>query len=140
MNKDAIRTPEQSKKFNTLIGKLGIDKETKAEMVSAISNGRTTTSAHLTVNECSQLINKLEHGFATPQRSRELTILDKARYRLLCTLRNKGFKTPTGKPDRSKIDAYTMHYWGKKVAAMDMSECNKYIAVVNKWRVKYAKD
>lgn len=140
MNPNQLRTSAQSIKLNTLVSKLGIDKEAKADLVSQFSNGRTTTSAKLFIGECASLINLLENGkkVETHVASRILTVLEKTRWRLIYTLRDKGMVTEKGKPDMQKINHYTTHYWGKLVGDMDMHELNIYISVVKTWREKDA--
>lgn len=138
MNPNAIRTTEQSIKLNTLVSKLGIDKDTKADLVMQASNNRTKSSKFLTISECARLIGQLAGSTKTPDQQRVVKVLDKTRWRLMYTLRDHGMADAKGQPDKEKINQYTTHYWGKKVEEMQMDELNRYIAVVKKWRLKNA--
>ncbi len=55
------RTLSQNKRLFQLLNKLNIDECTRYDMVFNATGGRTTSSAELTVNECSALIKALEN-------------------------------------------------------------------------------
>ncbi len=54
------RTLTQNSRLHALLNELGVDSETKREMVFNYTNGRTTSTKELTIDECNELINSLE--------------------------------------------------------------------------------
>lgn len=134
------RTPGQNIRLHKLLHKLGIDKDTKAELVMQFSNGRTSHSSELYIQECRALISALESGTPSPVKdeSRKATILEKTRWRLIYTFRDKGMVLEGNKPDMDRINQYTEHYWKKRVFEMTLEEANTYIGIVKKWRKKNA--
>lgn len=55
------RTPAQNERLHALIGQLRFDKEEKAELVKAFTNGRSTSSKDLTFAEADLLIKYLDN-------------------------------------------------------------------------------
>jgi len=62
------RTLQTNKKLYALIGQLGIDNDTKIDMVLSMSNGRTEHSSELSENEAQRLIDILESNIGKKQR------------------------------------------------------------------------
>ena len=56
-----FRTNEQSIRLHTILGKLGVDKETKETMVYEATAERTNKSSAMYVHECDGLINALQN-------------------------------------------------------------------------------
>lgn len=54
------RTKDQNIRLHALIGKLGIDKKEKADLVSKHTKGRTESSADMYMHECNSLMNELQ--------------------------------------------------------------------------------
>lgn len=131
-----LGTPDQSKKLHTLLTKMGIDDDNKRRLVRSFSYNRTETSKELSMSECAALIKALEESKNTADQQHALNeakLLEKARWALRFAMRDHwNMKTPDGKPDNDHIDKYTLHYWHKVIAGMDMGELNKYIAIVKK--------
>lgn len=135
------RTARQSKILYTLLGKLGIDADTKAEMVLGISNGRTGHSSELTQEEMALLIARLQQLYSKTEQYRNNRVLNNTRWRLIYALRDKGMSNPDGTPDYDRIHHYTQHYWGKHINRMTLRELNKYIGIVKRWKtLKHASD
>jgi hypothetical protein len=62
------RTLQTNKKLYALIGQLGIDNDTKIDMILSMSNGRTEHSSELSENEAQRLIDILESNIGKKQR------------------------------------------------------------------------
>lgn len=86
------RTPEQNIQLHTLLTRLGIDLEGKEDLVSQYTQGRTTSSREMNVEECQALINELNRHTAPD-------LLDTKRKRVIAHLAEAGYLTPEGKPD-----------------------------------------
>lgn len=56
-----LRTINQNRQLHALVNKLGINKETKEELVYEYTKGRSSSSADLNLDECQALINNLNH-------------------------------------------------------------------------------
>lgn len=57
---EKIRTQEQNTRFHAIIGKLGLSKDEKQQLVEEVSYGRTDSSRELYVSEMNHLINHLQ--------------------------------------------------------------------------------
>jgi hypothetical protein len=97
-----VRTKEQSIRFNTIISKLGIDKEGKEDLVYNITQGRATSSKDLTHLECDKLIKNLQPNV--------LIEGDKQRKKILSIVHELGWETPTGKIDWNALNPYLLKY------------------------------
>lgn len=62
------RTLQTNKKLYALIAQLGIDNDTKIDMVLSMSNGRTEHSSELSESEAQRLIDILESNIGKEQR------------------------------------------------------------------------
>lgn len=54
------RTPQQNIRFHTLIRLRRLDKEDKAELVKACTDGRTISSSEMSINEMAKAIEILD--------------------------------------------------------------------------------
>lgn len=70
--------PGQLKALNTLVSKLGIDKEEKAMMVEGFSGGRCTSSKDLYIAEAAAMINHLKH--LDPEETKAVKMRNKVYY------------------------------------------------------------
>jgi len=138
------RTAAQSKRLYALLSKLGIDAETKSELIYNYTQGRTIHSSELTIDECDKLIRQLQQIYQDSEAYRNHRILNNTRWKLIYSLRDKGMCTDDGKPDFQRIHDYCIHYWHKHINDMTIDELNKYIGIVRKWsklkKIKYATD
>jgi len=128
------RTAQQSRIFYALLRKLGIDGDTKSAMVYQVSNGRTEHSSELTREEMALLIASLQREVMKTEKYRQERILNKTRWRLVYALRDRGMRKADGTPDFDRIHQYTQHYWGKHINSMTLTELNRYIGVVKRWK------
>jgi len=100
--------PGQLKALNTLVGKLGIDKESKAVMVEGFSNGRCTSSKELFMNEAADMIKHLKS--LDPEESKA----EKMRRKIISLAHEMGWKVDN-KADMKRIDNWcTVYGHGKK--------------------------
>lgn len=98
----STRTNEQSIRLHTIVGKLGIDSEMKAELVNVITNGRSSSTKDLTHLECDALIKNLQ--VSVPKAG------DKQRKKILSIVHELGWETPTGKIDWNALNPYLLKY------------------------------
>lgn len=124
-------TTEQLRKLHAIMRKLYItSKEEKQRLVKQISNNRTTSAKELTAEEITRLISLLHLTLKkSPQH-----IENKLRWKLIYTLRDKGFKKEDGTIDFDKIHDYCQKYWKKNINQMSVNDLRKYISVVIKWK------
>lgn len=134
-------TKAQIKMLHALLSKLGLDAGLKREIILNATDGRTEHSSELTAQEMAVLLNKLQQQAIGHEAYRRQRVLNKTRWRLIYTLRDKGMALPDGTPDYNRIHSYIQHYWGKHINHMSLPELNKYIGVVKRWeKLKYAQN
>jgi hypothetical protein len=100
-----IRTESQNKALHLLLGKVGIDQDTKADMVFNYTDGRTMHSAEMTCMECDALIRALRKMIPD--------IMDKKRKRVIANMAEAGF-IRNGKPDMFAINEWVLKQGLKK--------------------------
>ncbi|MCK6649816.1 MAG: hypothetical protein L6Q66_09180 [Bacteroidia bacterium] len=99
------RTAKQNGTLHALITKLGIDEETKADLVAQVSEGRERSSRNLTYNECDKLIKHLQslvsenHDKSNRMRRKILSICHEMKWTL-----------PGSKLDWNKINNWLLKY------------------------------
>jgi len=106
------RTLQQNKQLHALISKLGIDKDTKAEMVHQYTRGRTCSSAGMTINECDILINffsKQVEGY-TPGGHTLDSNANKMRRKILSICHDMLWENPDGSVDWKALEAWLLKY------------------------------
>ena len=106
----STRTNEQSIRLHTILGKLGIEKEEKEDLVYQITNGRFNSTKALTFLECDALIKGLQAKIPKE-------VLDYARTDKSDKMRKKIFSicheirwTINGKVDTKKLNEYLLKY------------------------------
>lgn len=100
--------PGQLKALNTLVSKLGIDKETKSIMVQGFSSGRCISSKELLSDEANDMIKHLKS--LDPEEAKA----EKMRRKIISLAHEMGWKVDN-KADMKRIDNWCMVYGhGKK--------------------------
>lgn len=100
-----LRTLEQNKRLHTLLGKLGVEKEQKEELVFGFSGERTISSAELTMQECYSLCNHLQGMiYASDDRA------DVMRKKVLSICHEMKWKLESGKIDWEHLNDWLMKY------------------------------
>ena len=74
-----LRTTQQNSRFHTLLTLRKFDREDKAELVKTITNGRTTSSAQMTVDEMRVAIERLDDEQTTSLKKMRAKIIKIAR-------------------------------------------------------------
>lgn len=100
----STRTKEQSVRLHTILGKLQIDAEGKADLVFAITKGREKSTTGLTQLECIALINDLQEKLPKNESK-----ADKMRKKILSTCHEMRW-TIDGKVDFERLDHYLKKY------------------------------
>lgn len=98
-----MRTLEQNKKLHVVLAQLGLnDRETKQELASQYSRGRTERTSELTEAEFGQMLSNLCKQPTDWQRTPE----NKARRRVLCLAHQLEWETDNGDVDMAVLDAW----------------------------------
>ena len=97
------RTVMQNSQLYLLLSKLGIDRETKGEMVLSFTDNRTIKSSEMTKTECQSLINDLNHKLNFDPRA------DKMRKKVISQFIKMGY-TVNGKIDMVALDVWCQKY------------------------------
>lgn len=110
------RTISQNRRLYTLFGKLKVDKETKEDLVSQYTSGRTLSSAEMTIPECQALINNLQHManetvkvMVTPKAPTAQNPSDKMRKKILSICHEMNWKEK-GHLDWTRINGWLLKY------------------------------
>jgi hypothetical protein len=104
-----IRTKKQNMAFHALIGKIGIDKETKRDMILGMTNMRTSSSKDLTSDECQALINALRVKSGLKPDKVQDDPADKMRKKILSICHEMHW-TVNGKVDWRRLDTWLKQY------------------------------
>ena len=130
------RTLEQNKILHKLIGELRIDTEMKANLIYQFTDGRESSSAEMSVDECGSLISYLQ-GIFNQGKNRENTIINKLRWRFFYTLRDKGYLPDLKNDDAmDSLDAMTLKIWHKSASQMNAKDLTSHIGIVKRWKNK----
>ena len=86
---------------------LGIDSDHKADLVQEASEGRTSSSAELSSEECQRLINHLQTMVNDQNRN---TPENRMRRKVISIVHELRWKTPDGKIDYKRLDAWMLKY------------------------------
>jgi membrane carboxypeptidase/penicillin-binding protein len=110
------RTKNQNRAIHTLCNHLGFDSDDRKQIVEKFSQGRTTSSAELTVEEARRLINDMRENL--PQQiyvnSPEEQERDRKRKRVISHLAEAGYIKKDGKHDMDAIHAWVRRQKYKK--------------------------
>lgn len=121
---------------NKLLYKLLSDTGTlayKEELVIQFTNGRTTKSSEMTVEECTALIKRL---LEFSQHKKKAIKLDKLRKTVISLYRTIGYNKD-GKADMKRIYTDVKNYWGKDLNEYTEQELIKIISVLKNKIVPY---
>lgn len=100
-----LRNAAQNTQLHALIGKLGIGKETKEDLVYQYTAGRECSSSKMTVAECQALINHLN---VLAKGKSDVT--DKQRKKILSICHEMNWRTENGKVDFARLKEYLLKY------------------------------
>ncbi len=139
-------TPAQLKKLNTLVSKLNIPKETKADMVQGFSGGRTASSSQLLFAEAAQMIAHLQS--LAPSAAKAPDPLYKMRGRVLSLCHvlqwykraaNGTLVLKDGKPllDYQRINDFCVKSLKKRLNQLDSKELQKMIYIFEQVQKDY---
>jgi hypothetical protein len=93
-----FRNKSQNNRLHALITKLGIDEETKQELVYKYTNGRLTSSKTMLMHECQALINELQVMANRIPKNQDEIKADGQRKKMFSIAREMGWVT-NGKVD-----------------------------------------
>ena len=102
--------PPQLKCLNTIVGKLGMSKETKQMMVSAFSGGRATSSKDLYLDEATAIIKHLKSLDNDEPKA------EKMRKKMISMAHEIGWETKPRRADMKRLDD-----WCKKFGYLHKS-------------------
>lgn len=111
------RNKFQNIALHTLIGKLGIDKDTKEQLVLDFTNNRTASSAGMKFTECENLINKLKD-----MQTVEFSPGQKMRSKIFWYFRKAGYLNNIGKTDQNAVYSWVLKYGYLKKSLKDYTE------------------
>lgn len=114
-----LRNKKQNSELHALISKLGIDAETKEELVYNFTKQRTKSSAQMLIWECQALINELRAKALLIPKNKDAEQADKLRKKLFSIAREMGWVT-NGKVDQ-RLHAWVLKYGHQKKALNDYS-------------------
>jgi hypothetical protein len=128
-----LRTKTQNSRFHSLIQSLGLDQETKSDLVHQYTNGRTIKSSEMDYKEMEWLISDLSKRTKTVDR-RPSTVdrSDNMRKKLISLFREMDYHTPEGKADMTRIKATLLSNWKKDLNEYTDAELSTIIAVVKR--------
>lgn len=138
--------PAQLKKLNTLVSKLNIPKDTKADMVEGFSGGRATSSSKLLFDEALQMIAHLQS--LAPSAAKAPDPLFKMRGRVLSLCHTLHWYERTaigtlvmknGKPvlDYKRINDFCVKNQKKRLNQLDSKELQKMIYIFEQVQKDY---
>lgn len=105
----------QLKCLNTLVSKLGIDKEAKEILVKGFSEGRSTSSKELLSDEAAAMIKHLKT--LDPQEPKA----EKMRRKIISMAHEMGWTLRQGQGDKRKADMKRVDEWCKKFGYLKKS-------------------
>ncbi len=122
------RLPSQNERFHGLIGKLGMDRDEKKELVREVSAGRCTSSADLTAHEMQKAIEMLAGTYD----SRIARMAAKAR----AIAQDIGLIViKEGKPDYTAMNTFVLRTCKKpNMFQLTYDELRYLITALEKWR------
>lgn len=127
-----LRTAQQNTQLHALIGKLGIDKDLKEELVAKFTSNRETSSAQMQYGECQDLINHLLQ-IAGGSHSQEWKASNKMRRKILMICHEIGWETPSGKVDFSRLNAWLLKFGYLHKANLNEYKYNELPTVVSQF-------
>lgn len=101
---------KQNSRLHALISKVGIDKETKAEMVFKYTNGKHTSSADMTFSQREQMINDLQRIANQMPMSVAEQSANQQRRKLFALCHEIGWELPNGKVDEDRLEKWILKY------------------------------
>jgi len=119
------RTLSQNKKLYKLLHITGMA-SLKNELILQYTHGRTEHSSEMTIDECTQLIKKLEELY---EQKKESIQCDKLRKTIISLYRTIGYNIE-GKADMIRIQEDVKNYWGKYLNDYNKEELIKIISVL----------
>lgn len=102
------RNLRQNAQLHMLLSKLKVDVIDKKEMIAAVTNGRTESSADLEVMECNRLINQLKAELRLMTGKDQSS--DQQRKKILYYFHELNYETPEGKIDWSRVNPWILNY------------------------------
>jgi hypothetical protein len=114
-----LRNKKQNSELHALISKLGIDAETKEELVYNFTKQRTKSSSQMLIWECQALINELRAKALLMPKNKDAEQADKLRKKLFSIAREMGWVT-NGKVDQ-RLHTWVLKYGFLKKALNDYS-------------------
>lgn len=126
------RNISQNARLHALLGQLGIDSETKEDLVLQFTNGRTSASSQMDVMECQYLINSLASTLRGSHKPKVVDVSDKLRKKIISRFREMNYHTPKGTADMSRINETMRNKWGKDINGYTDVELRKIIAILEK--------
>lgn len=112
------RNNRQNAKLHRLIGRLGIDIETKAELVESFTDHRTNSSKSMYWDECEELLSHLRAIAYDTQKSSA----QKMRRKIFWYFRKSDYLLPNGKVDQQAVYAWVMERGYLKKSLMDYTQ------------------
>lgn len=101
-----LRTNEQNSRLHGLLGMLHIDAEQKVWLVEQYTEGRSTSTKDMTINECQALIDHLAKVAIDTNADRANVMRRKA----FAIAHELGWETQDGKVDREHFNAWMLKY------------------------------
>lgn len=114
----SIRNNQQNKRLHQLLGDLKLSKEAKEDLVYRFTNGRSTSSASMSVTECDAMINELARNLKNSRAEK----MDKMRKKIFSICHDLQWELPDGKVDQEKLNNWLMKYGFKHKPLNDYSE------------------
>jgi hypothetical protein len=131
------RTLEQNKRFHTLISVLGIDAETKQELVYNASGGLNTSSKCLTYFEMEKLIDNLQVLF-NRRHDEEIASVMKMRRKIFSIFHDLLWEKPSGSLDYKRINDWFLKsgYLHKSINDYKEQELPQLVSQVEQMLIK----
>lgn len=137
-----LRTKTQNSRFHSLIQSLGLDQETKSDLVHQYTKGRTIKSSEMEYKEMEWLISDLNKRTKSQEpRSRtakssmvsgQWSKSNNMRKKLISLFREMDYHTTEGKADMTRIKATLLSNWKKDLNEYTDAELSTIIAVVKR--------
>lgn len=112
-----LRTAIQNKQLHAILGKLNLEQEVKQQLVFNHTQGRTTSTKEMQINECQALINYLNHlqkniveVKEVPAPVKLITPEQKMRRKVLSICHEMGWRLPSGKIDINRVNAFCLNH------------------------------
>lgn len=137
-----LRTKIQNSRFHSLIQSLGLDQETKSDLVHQYTKGRTLKSSEMDYKEMEWLISDLSKRTITKATkalevyssmvSSQWSKSNNMRKKLISLFREMDYHTPEGKADMTRIKATLLSNWKKDLNEYTDAELSTIIAVIKR--------